>query len=1082
MREFLEQLNRGTLDAYRSRKTLIREHAGIEETVLAGGYGYRQILELVQNGADAILEANEEGVSMPNGARVDVVLRNSHLYVANTGAPLSQDGLDSLLTSHTSPKRGNEIGRFGLGFKSLLRLNGRIDIFTREYGAIRFDPEACRQMIRGEFGIEKVPALRLAWPIESDTMDPLLETFNWAETVVRVEINDSSFVESLQEEIRRFPEEFLLFLDNQMTLTLDSGVDPVRQLRVEKEAGDHLLHKGEEVSRWKVFSKLLKVGDEAAIADATHIHARETIPISWGIPMDVSREEAGRFWAFFPTQTASYIPGILNAPWKLNSDRNAIIGGEWNAALMRAAAELVVNSLPLICSESDPARALDYFPRRPERKDEISAPFVEAVWGSLEIAKILPDARGEFCEAAELWRYPRENMELAHQWKELAPAKSCKLFVHPFCMRNRQRLGRLNQLAERFKMRSYTDPSKPWLREFDTAKWIEQVADSDIEIALSVISLAEGLHADCKPIEWSQLRTSLRIIPDDQWEFRKSGEVLFAPETGINNVPGHHFVHPEVAADEKAYRILHDIFGVRDVSTSAWKEMLNEALPRPHSFNAATSIQQMWQSFWDLVHAAPSAVSDEFVQKHSELIKVKRRDGHWVFLDNILLPGDLVAENEGSGNEQLLVDLDLHAEDKHRLFNIGLTDFPAGHPIPARIGNDLEDWLEESRDEYKRTFVNRANRSYLKPSGFMMPSGWKLLPRLEGAARGKLTSVFLTRLLAGEFPGKIDFGHCTQEHYQRLDVAHPLTGYLIKWGVVDLDSEVIPLAQMVSRRHEPALSLLANWGSLKTTLDALAEMGSFDEAEDLSGEEFWIPLIKQVVRNFAPTDSRLIPLWAGSAKDHIVPESFETESGECVKLSEVFVTISTDLALKFCDEGKLVFPLDEDTAQLWIDQGAKELTELFEPVWESQSGERCKLVDALPDISDVLTDAAFSSATCNLLKGLHIRVGEKAMASASLLWEGELLIDTEQLATQSRAKRISLVLNEINGAGWLNCDVAEALDKLGNAQVEELRAAVSHCPSLPEKLLCAVGGLETSLKDALGSLATHSFINECTPL
>lgn len=55
MRDFLERLNDKRQRSYEADPGLLKEHAGIEETVLAGGYGYRQVLELVQNGADALL-------------------------------------------------------------------------------------------------------------------------------------------------------------------------------------------------------------------------------------------------------------------------------------------------------------------------------------------------------------------------------------------------------------------------------------------------------------------------------------------------------------------------------------------------------------------------------------------------------------------------------------------------------------------------------------------------------------------------------------------------------------------------------------------------------------------------------------------------------------------------------------------------------------------------------------------------------------------------------------------------------------------------------------------------------------------
>jgi hypothetical protein len=166
MRSFLLGNNDRRKSAYRLLPHDLKEHHDIEETVLAGGYGYRQVLELVQNGADAILEDWEQDKSLVTDRRIHVLLTQSGLYVANSGAPLSEQGVECLLSSHSSPKRGNQIGRFGLGFKSLLRLGGCIDLFTKSSGAIRFDPERCREELRREFGATEAPGLRLAWPLD----------------------------------------------------------------------------------------------------------------------------------------------------------------------------------------------------------------------------------------------------------------------------------------------------------------------------------------------------------------------------------------------------------------------------------------------------------------------------------------------------------------------------------------------------------------------------------------------------------------------------------------------------------------------------------------------------------------------------------------------------------------------------------------------------------------------------------------------------------------------------------------------------------------------------------------------------
>ena len=263
MKAFLESRNQASLGAYALLPSLLKEHHGIEETVLAGGYGYRQILELVQNGADAILEAQGDERSSSHGNRIHVVVRDSRLYVANTGAPLSQDGLGALLSSHSSPKRGNQIGRFGLGFKSLLRLGGRIDLFTQSSGGIRFDPERCRQELSVSFSAPEAPGLRLAWPMEEGARrgDSVLDQLAWAETIVRVEVQADEILEHLRQEIQTFPPEFLLFFPVPTVLVLDDGEKSAREIRTEPAGGDQLLHDRLEVSRWRVATREVSVTD-----------------------------------------------------------------------------------------------------------------------------------------------------------------------------------------------------------------------------------------------------------------------------------------------------------------------------------------------------------------------------------------------------------------------------------------------------------------------------------------------------------------------------------------------------------------------------------------------------------------------------------------------------------------------------------------------------------------------------------------------------------------------------------------------------------------------------------------------------
>jgi hypothetical protein len=310
---FINQLRESRLKAYEASPGDIKEHHGIEEVVLAGGYGYRQVLELVQNGSDAILEAYEARTEQIGPARIDVVLANSSLYVANTGEAFSTEGIDALLRSHSSPKRGNQIGRFGLGFKSLLRLGGRIDIISG-CAAFGFDPDRCRQELRERFSVKDAPGLRLAWPVDAGQAASLHDLFPWATTVVCAEIRGEGILEHLQGEMQNFPSAFLLFLPVPVTLTLDDGAGGKRELHREPDGEDQLLQDGQNTSRWRVVEEAVSITDIRERNDATAIHARDSVPLSWAVPLDAKREEAGRFWAFFPTQTETRLPGILNAP------------------------------------------------------------------------------------------------------------------------------------------------------------------------------------------------------------------------------------------------------------------------------------------------------------------------------------------------------------------------------------------------------------------------------------------------------------------------------------------------------------------------------------------------------------------------------------------------------------------------------------------------------------------------------------------------------------------------------------------------------------------------------------------------
>ena len=55
--DFLENRRQGRLDSYKASRQDVTAHTNSEDRILSDGYATRQIIELVQNGADAISDS-----------------------------------------------------------------------------------------------------------------------------------------------------------------------------------------------------------------------------------------------------------------------------------------------------------------------------------------------------------------------------------------------------------------------------------------------------------------------------------------------------------------------------------------------------------------------------------------------------------------------------------------------------------------------------------------------------------------------------------------------------------------------------------------------------------------------------------------------------------------------------------------------------------------------------------------------------------------------------------------------------------------------------------------------------------------
>ncbi|WP_437437055.1 sacsin N-terminal ATP-binding-like domain-containing protein, partial [Rhodococcus pyridinivorans] len=236
----VSELTELALGTYAYNPARIEEDANGERRIHQGGYGDRQVFELVQNAADELRDEHK-------GGRIHVILTDDTLYCANEGSPMTVEGADTILRMGVSKKRGGQIGRFGVGVKSVLSVT-RTPQFFSTTGSFGFDAEWAAVQIRKAVDdarkraglspfedLGDVPVLRVAKPLDVEQEcqnDPLLDSLlRWATTVVRLPLLPGT-AEQLSSDIhyrrssgesanREFPHLFQLFSPHVGTVVLE---------------------------------------------------------------------------------------------------------------------------------------------------------------------------------------------------------------------------------------------------------------------------------------------------------------------------------------------------------------------------------------------------------------------------------------------------------------------------------------------------------------------------------------------------------------------------------------------------------------------------------------------------------------------------------------------------------------------------------------------------------------------------------------------------------------------------------------------------------------------------------------------
>ena len=693
-----------TLNAYREQPSLVTEAANQEHDTTHGGYAHRQLFELVQNSADALASFSHHGSIL-------LRLTDSHLYCADDGRPIDEDGMRALMFSHMSPKRDTgEIGRFGLGFKSVLGVTDAPELFCRS-GSFRFDRKCAATRIRKVCpNAERFPVLRLPKPIDPrESMEhdeDLRELASWANSIVRLPLKPGAR-DDLARQILDFPPEFLLFVEHVRYLTLqDEGSERSRDFLLENRGGELRLDTGEQITRWVRCKRTHHLSPEAE-ADRRGLDDSGEAPIWWAAPID-RLNEPGRFWAFFPTNTMSLVAGIVNAPWKTNEDRQNLLSGPYNDELIDAAAEMIADTLPQLAPSDDPARHLDALPRRREQGDpEHANQLRERLFFHLHNRKIVPDQDGiqRTCRdisypPKELTQDGRRGRAAFERWAAY-PGRPREWVHHTALTRNR--------IAVMERLFQVSAPSSPdMLQGIPTnampratiAKWLETLAksgksDDAVQASMAAIQVAELIP--------SGVRTGAclgEVVLTAGGDLRTPDpDRLFLPEetgNGGSVTDPASYVHPELTADRDTLRALKAL-GLKPPSPDAGFKLVANRILGGTSGQATDGdiYGELWIASRKLEAEAAHAVIGEWRTR----LRARTRAGDWQPLHSVLLPGDIVP-GDGSRDAAATVDLQFHEPDQKLLHLLGVTAQPQDDR-DLSVEPGFDSYLRSCRDQFR---------------------------------------------------------------------------------------------------------------------------------------------------------------------------------------------------------------------------------------------------------------------------------------------------------------------------------------------------------------------------------------------
>ncbi|WP_369068373.1 sacsin N-terminal ATP-binding-like domain-containing protein [Kineococcus terrestris] len=1031
--------SRRCLAAYREDPNRVESDAVIEISTAEGGYGRKQIHELIQNAADALNGGSGE---------VQVLLTPECLYVANEGRPMTVDGVSALMASHLSRKRSDEIGRFGLGFKSVTAISDSPQILSRS-GSFGFDRHAAAARIKEVVpSAPKTPLLRIAEPLDPEELaaaDPhVRDLMRWATTVVRLPLKHDAV--HVAEDMEKFPEQFMLFVPQVRRLRLSSvPTEHERDITLDRRPDGVLaLSTGGATTTWRVLSKQHRPS-AAALKDAGEISRRDVVELQWAVPTKAVGS-LGQFWAFFPTESRTTLSGIVNAPWKVSDDRLNLLKGAFNEELLvEVLPTMLSRALPELVDQEDPAGFLDILPARGrgEIRSWADGTVNEPVFERLRAAPCVPDLTGTLRTPVDVRLHPKGlEQEWLDEWA--AASDEHHRWVHHGVDRTLER--RLK--AERLLIAG--DRGSESVRE-----WIESLCTSGtVDASAAAVQLVARIVRE-RPALADEV-TQARVL-------RLEDGSLVAPRPGT--------VFLRTTPDETGYSFIDERLAQVPVVVEALGSLGIKVLDRSgelrHALRSvATRAGADWSDVWRRSRQVPVELAEAIFREcvpHpvSRWLQVRTAAGRWRSVASAFL-GGLVIPPDGRRDREHLIDPQYHQQDVELLTRLGAVSQPVlRHDAPD------EEWLREYREVIGKAFARSATGSKpaldrLNVDGPRPPWPLQVLPDLSPEGRVVVTE----QVLMVDGGASWTVRHSSNAGYGRKNYEGPVRWWLRRHGMLQTSCGPWPVTACLAPSDE--------WPSDVLPVPDVSErmaarLAIAQEPKELASE-VWAALLR--VATSWPDEVRRTSLYTWAVHFADKPTSIRVSDGTRAvdaPPDEVAVVGDALTYQSLLAQGSPTLHVeDEDDLEALVDRwglvrGARLLQRelVVEP-----AGEPVALADAFPTLRNYLRSehAHVELLTCTAISQITpTPKGQVVTSIPSLLHEGRVVLTATDPAEVLR--QVSDVLD----LGLQAADVRHVLDAQEQLKVRQLRIRIRAAADDDTRLAVAVG--PDALRRAVPQLA-----------